>query len=219
MPVLNCFLVLLVLTGTAFSQGTTTLTFDEYPLSEGLLLPVPSGYGGLQWGGFGIINATAINFNHTGYPNGLVSGENLITSFSGASFNGTTEEISSSVPFDFDSAYLTAAFRDGLQIEAQGYTGSTLIYDNFYTINTESPTLILFNFLGVNQVTFFASGGVDAFFQGDGSGFAIDNMTVAVPEPNATGLFFFCVCCGYLISAFLRRNGPPVARLCENCFE
>jgi hypothetical protein len=37
---------------------------------------------------------------------------------------------------------------------ANGYT-----YDNIYTINTVSPTLVAFNYIGVNQIIFIGSGG------------------------------------------------------------
>ena len=58
------------------------------------------------------------------------------------------------MPFNFLAAYLTAAWDDGLLVEAQGYNGAVLNYDNFYVISATAPTQIPFNYLGITSVKF-----------------------------------------------------------------
>jgi hypothetical protein len=85
--------------------------------------------------------------------------------------------ISSSTPFNFDSAYLTAAFSAGLPVEVQGFAGTNLAYNNTYTVNDSSPSLINFDYKGVDEVKFLVASDADIF--------VMDNALIsAVPEPN-----------------------------------
>ena len=79
---------------------------------------------------------------------GMVSQPNLALNRSG------NPAMISGGPFNLDSAYLTAAFYIGLQVEVQGFVGGTLTYDNTYTVNATSATLINFNYLGVDTQKF-----------------------------------------------------------------
>jgi len=79
-----------------------------------------------------------------------------------------------------------------------------MTYDNIYTINTASPTLVAFKYLGVNQVTFIASGGTQHYAQGWGPVFAIDNMVVTVPEPSGFSLLLLAGVCVSLLSPMSR---------------
>jgi hypothetical protein len=188
----------LLLVGVAHYQGTpATLTFDEFTLtSPGDTVPVPNGYGNLQWDNFYILNGLRSAQHPSGFENALVSPDNFI--WNG---NANPAQISSVTTFDLNSAYMTADWMDGLQIEAQGFVGGTLQYDNTYTINTTSPTLVTFNYFGVNQVTFIGSGGTQHLgYNGSGPVFAIDNMTVRAPEPSAISLSLLAMACVSVIS-------------------
>ena len=101
--------------------------------------------------------------------------------------NGAPASISAASPFILYSAYLTAAFNDNLQLEAQGYIGSTLAYDNTYSLMATGPTLISFNYLGVTSVQFISSGGTPhRGYAGAGTEFVMDNLDVFVqPLPPA----------------------------------
>jgi hypothetical protein len=187
----------LVFAGITHAQGTLTLTFEEYSLRYDETDPIPNGYASLQWVNFYDMNPnnTYLGPSGSGYLNAVVYPNHVIWNAS-----GNPAQISSSTPFDLDSAYMTAAWMDGLQIEVQGLIGSSMAYDNIYTINTASLTLVAFNYLGVNQVTFIASGGTQHYLQRWGTEFAIDNMTVTVPEPNAISLLLLgFVCIGVLV--------------------
>jgi hypothetical protein len=165
------------------SSFGTTLTFED--LTPG---PPLTTYQGFQWSGFYAINgATATN---NGYYNAVVSPYKII-----GDVDGRSASISNSgafFSFNLNSAYLTAELNDGLQVEVQGFIGSTLAYDNTYTVNTTGPTLINFNYFGINRVTFIPSGGTlhpgytDAGVHDQN--FAMDNLTLNVPEPGAITL-------------------------------
>jgi hypothetical protein len=102
---------------------------------------------------------------------------------------GTPATISAG-KFDLDSAYLASAWNDGMSVEAKGFVGNTLAYDNTYIVNSTAPTLINFNYLGVNSVQFISSGGVaHGYGGGGGTQFVMDNLTVTfVPEPSTFAL-------------------------------
>lgn len=186
--------------GVGHAQGTTTLTFDEFTLPlPGEVIPVPNGYGSLQWNNFYVLNSSNAR-SPSGFQNALVSPDNFISNGSGDS-----AQVNSADPFDLNSAYMTADWMDGLQVEAQGFVGSTLRYTNVYTINTGGPTLVAFNYYGINQVSFIAFGGTqNPLYSGSGSEFAIDNMTVTVPEPSRISLLLLGLACTSLFSQLSR---------------
>src|SRR5205823_7626431 len=83
---------------------------------------------------------------------------------------GTDAYIYSPNLFDLNSAYLTAENGSGTQIRIQGLVGTNVTYDNIYLIKTNEPTLITFNYLGIDNVKFFAVG----------SRYFMDNVTVNI---------------------------------------
>src|ERR1017187_4233101 len=114
----------------------------------------PNGYQGLSWNNFGYLNGYANNYNPSGYRQAVISPNNVSFNWS-----GSPAWITASQRFDFDSAYLTAAWRDSLQLEVLAYRGSTLTYSNTYTLSATTPALINFNFVAVNTVYFNSFGG------------------------------------------------------------
>jgi len=164
-----------------------TITFDDlnpstlpgatYPFEA----PIPNGYAGLQWNNFWVLDVP-LNLQAdpgaTGYKNGLVSGNNIALNAGG------NPALISAGAFNLNSAYLTAAWNNGLQVEVQGFVDGTLTYDNTYTVNTTAPSSINFNYLDVDEVNFISSGGTSAGYSGRGTQFAMDNLTIStVPEP------------------------------------
>lgn len=173
---------------------STLITFDDInvPTSSDSI-SAPNSYDGLQWNNFGIEDTTTLisiwgfTTGLAGYVYGMVSAPNV-----GFNMSGTPASITASSLFDLDSAYLAAAWNNGLQVEVQGLVGATLIYDNTYTVNATGSTLVNFNYLGVNKVNFISSGGVSAGYIGAGTQFVMDNLTVTeVPEPDSIGLLMF----------------------------
>ena len=183
-----CLTLILTLLACPSAIVAQTITFDD--LNPNTLLgspdpfdaPIPDGYAGLQWNNMWVLDVPLHIQDGgsigSGYDNGLVSGNNV-------AFNdrGNPASISGGA-FNLNSAYLTAAWNNGLQVEVQGYVGATLTYDNTYTLNTTGPSLITFNYLDVDEVNFISSGGVNAGLSGIGTEFAMDNISAA-PEPTS----------------------------------
>ena len=191
------FLLAIVLAvGTPYQTKASIITFDEFPAAG----VIPNGYAGMNW-----VDPTTLccfmALNTVTYPvpsgwqNGTLSSPNVAFTFSGgpASFTSAT-----ATPFTLNSLYLTAAWRDSLQITIEGRLGGlggTLVDSITAQINTSGPRLFSLDWSNIDTVSFRASGGVhnDAF-TGDGTYFALDNMTIneatsATPIPGALPLF------------------------------
>lgn len=168
-----------------YPAGATLITFDDLTdtgkFGGGTL--IANGYSGLNWNNFYILD-TAAYVNPSGYHPGTVSGNNV-------AFNsyGDPAAISSSA-FNLTSAYLTAVWNDNLQVEVVGKLGATVLYDNTYTLSATAPSLINFNYNGIDSVQFIASGGTmhPGYINFNGTHFAMDNLVIngaaAVPEPS-----------------------------------
>jgi hypothetical protein len=151
--------------------GADVIHFDDLPGTT--LSPVPNGYRGLTWNNVNFIDAHAVT--GSGYRAAMVSPNQ-------AAINawGNPAAITSSGSFNLVSAYVTAAWNDNLQLEVRGYASGSLAYDRTYTLSATAPTLIRFNYAGVNRVEFASSGGTThAGYNGTGTQFAIDNLAVA----------------------------------------
>ena len=137
---------------------------------------VPNGYNGLNWSNFAALNTTG--FTPSGYVNGVVSPTNV--AFNGG---GAPSEFSSGTPFNFDSAYLTAAWHNGLAVVVQGFLAGNTVYTTNLTLNTAGSTQFTFNYVGVDRVRFSATGGTNPGFAGDGTHIAFDNLAFNGPVP------------------------------------
>ncbi|MHC5830389.1 MAG: PEP-CTERM sorting domain-containing protein, partial [Nostoc sp.] len=99
--------------------------------------------------------------------------------------------VSNSV-FDFNSAYLTAAWNNGLSVTVQGLKSGATLYSKTVVVDTTQPTLVNFDFFGVDELKFTSFGGVEPDYlikKGGGTQFALDNFTfnekaTSVPEPT-----------------------------------
>ena len=133
---------------------------------------MPAGYGGLTWSNFNYTIGSSLP--NSGYPAGTVS-------LPDAAYNpyGNPASIISTGQVNFVSAYLTAAWNDNLQVQVKGYSGGTLVYSNSYILSATAPTLINFNYLGVNEIDFISSGGTPhPGYSGSGTHFVMDNVVI-----------------------------------------
>ena len=110
-----------------------------------------------------------------GYRTGTVSLRNIAFNP-----NGEPASIQRSTPFTLNSASLTAAFVDGLQVRIQGFVGGSAAYDNTYTLKVAAPALFQLNYAGVDRVTFTAS---------PESQFVMDDLIVNVAVTNVPCAF------------------------------
>jgi hypothetical protein len=167
-----------IIGATLTGNATILLDFDDLSTGPaGSYAVIQNGYGGLQWSGFGAINATLLS-PPDGYLAGMISPDNV--AFNDDEYDRRAS-ISSGNVFNLDSAYLTAQVVEGMQVEVQGFAGNQLTYDNTYTLSATTPSLINFNYDGITQVEFIPLNPVTIF--------VMDNLTVtAVPEPNPSML-------------------------------
>ncbi len=161
------------------------LGFDSLPGSEN---PVPNGYGGFTWNNFYYLNG--VTYGPSGYQNGVISPSNV-----GYNAFGAPAGFSLNTPFTLYGIFMTAAWNNGLSVTVNGYSdqaGTNLVDTTTFTIGTAGPTLESFNWSGIEDVTFSASGGVNAGLPGNGTHIAFDEIEGSVspvPLPAALPLF------------------------------
>jgi hypothetical protein len=153
------------------------LTFDDLPTTTDS--PIPTGYGSLSWSA----NFHYLDAVHFGTPSGYGAGTVSRDSV-GYNYFANPVSVVSAVPFNFDSAYLTAAWNDNLQLNAKGYYHGVLVYNQTYSLSATVPSLINFNFANVTEVDFTSSGGTPHGYTGSGTHFVIDNITTSYPRPQ-----------------------------------
>lgn len=165
-------------------HASTVLTFDDVTTNTFETL-IPDGYGGLKWTNFYVLNGP-LRYPGSGYVNGTVSGDYV-------ALNGYADMAAISGPvFDFEGAYLTAAWNNGLTVNVKGYSGATLLYDTTVNPLYSAPTWYEFDYRGVERVELSSFGGIDADPTdiGGGEHFAMDDFTfTVVPIPPAVWLF------------------------------
>ena len=176
-----------IVLGIGAVAQATVLTFDDIaPISY--YEQIPNGYGGFNWDNFDYANGSnPIVIPRGGYDNGRFSGDYV-------AFNarGNPALVSNSV-FDFNSAYLTAAWNDGLSVTVKGLKSGATLYSKTVVVDTTQPTLVNFDYFGVDELKFTSFGGVEPDYLiktlGGGTQFALDNFTfnekaTSVPEPT-----------------------------------
>ncbi len=161
--------------GVVASAGATVLTFDDVSATAQDAY-IPDGYGGLNWGNMALIHQDMHPVS--GYNNGTVSGD--YTAFNPYS----RVEIVSDGFFDFNGAYLTGAWNNGLNIEVTGLFGGTELYNTTVVVDADGPTWFDFNYKGIDELVFRSFGGDPAGYSLRGTHFAMDDFTfTATPEP------------------------------------
>jgi len=163
------------LLGMVGLSQATVLTFDD--ISSANSGVIGDGYGGLGWDDMGYIKGSYRP--GSGYENGTVSGDYV-------AFNrfARVATVSDSI-FDFQGAYLTAAWNNDLNIEVKGFKDDNEVYSQTVTVDIDSPTWFDFDFLGIDSLQFRSYGGVHAEqLAGHGEHFAMDDFTFSTPVPE-----------------------------------
>jgi hypothetical protein len=154
----------------AFTIEFDDLTTPTLDTGDGFYFgEIPNGYNGFTWNNLNPIDG--LTSTGSGYQTGVISPNNdCFNSY------GDPGSMTSTQPFNFYSAYLTAAWTDGLELEVEGYAGDKLVYDNSYSLSTAGPVFVNFNYLGVTEVHFSTAGGL-------GYQFVMDNVSVSTNAP------------------------------------
>lgn len=157
-------------------QAADTIAFDDITSAERVSF---TNYEGFEWDNFGVAT-----YDHkgayTGYYNANVSGDYV-------AFNqwGVPAAVSRDNPFCLVGAHFTAAWRNGLQILAEGYLEGDLVHSRTFTVCTCDPTWVSFDWGYVDHVVFSTSGGESAGYAQNSFQFAMDNMVYHTPAPGA----------------------------------
>lgn len=170
-------LLSLGLTATANIQAAV-ITFDDLPATE--KDAIPDGYQGFNWGASHMVN---VNYFHkdmlpgTGFESGVVSGD-----YAAFNFLATTSIISGE-QFDFNGAYLTAAWNDGLNIQVTGFLNNLALFSQTVVVNTQHAQWFDFDFLGINSLSLRAWGGTSTDGTLGNDFFVMDNFTINESTP------------------------------------
>jgi hypothetical protein len=152
------------------------ITFDNLPDTS----PhnrIPNLYDGFDWSPHFLYLNGADYLYPSGYRRGVVSAPNV--AFNGG---GRSVSFSSSMPFELDSFYLTAAWRKGLKVTVTGELDGVVVDSTTLTVNPRRPTLETFNW-DVDTVVFQSFGGAPGLFSG--FQFVLDNLSVS-PISNSS---------------------------------
>ena len=160
------------------------INFDDVTTSDVFSL---TSYKNLTWTNLAALEPVLYNSGAlvpSGYQNGIVS-----PNYVGATPLGTGASFETAGRFfSLRSMYYTAAWRNGVTVNINGYNGSALLRTMSLTANATSPTLINFNWSNLSKVSISASGGVWAGYGGtDAEYFALDNILISYgPDSAAT---------------------------------
>jgi hypothetical protein len=188
------------------AASAATLDFESIG-APGAPSEIQDGYGDLTWTNFYAVDGDhyADSFPGNGYINGASSG-----SYVGFNGFGDVASISSTSTFDFISASLTAAFNEGLQVDIAGYRSGALLYSQTVTLSTTLYATLLFNWSGIDTLTFMGHGGTPIFGV-SGRQFALDDLTVVkTPIPPAAVLLATSLA-GLGFAAYRRRKAAQAA--------
>jgi len=188
--------LVLLATGTA---SAVLVHFDDITTVVGSAV-IPDGYEGLSWGEFWVIHED-VNPG-SGYDNGVVSGEYAAyrhgPTYATTLSSGVAVYDPALPAFDFEGAYLTAAWNNGLSITIAGYYDGGLVHTDTVVVNTTGPTWFdgSGDYSNIDLLYFSSSGGTNAGLGGEGVHFVMDNFTYTpIPEPT-TMLMLGCLGAG-----------------------
>ena len=190
----------------SFGAQAALLNFDDSSLSDGTTL---SSYGGMTWKNIGIATpGSSMNYNNTGFVNGLKSAPNAAASQTdtAASF-GTTQG------FLLNSGWFTSASLNGLILDFTGTSGATK-FSKSVTLSVLQPLFVKFDWTidELVMATRCETGTRDPDTLNFGQRFVMDDLSIGdsnntVPEPGVLALLGASL----LGMTLLRRRGTPAA--------
>ncbi len=140
--------------------------------------PIPDGYLGFFWCHFSVVRPPNPN---SGFAHGVVSSPNVAGNYGDDTTTGSLPaEIlcGSGRTFDFESAYFTAAWRDGLHLLITGFRNQhpKPVYQKKVVLNTSTPLLVALGFHAINRIHFETWGGTQhPGWMQEGTHFAMDD--------------------------------------------
>jgi hypothetical protein len=178
--------------GIAFSSTmakAVTITFDDLgPAGTGIF--VPANYTGYTWSNFVVLDADLefATYGTNGFKTGNSSGKNVAYNLAG---NPAT--VQSANPFNVASFRATSAWREGLTLTIEAFTGATTVFLHSYTLSSSNSSLITLAVTGITKLRFKTSGGSPSVLNGDGTQLVLDDLKLfragdPSPVPLPAGL-------------------------------
>lgn len=157
----------------------TVVNFDNLADNADENVGLPAKYMGLTWSSqWGWTDGLLSCFGPCGFINGTVSAPNV-------AYNalGDDVSVSSTTPFLFESAYLTAAWNDGMHVDIYGYLAGMQTNSMRVLLNTTGPQEFTFDW-NVDTITFHSEAdGLNAGYNGSGGQIVFDNIAISSPLP------------------------------------
>ena len=133
-------------------SGLSTDNFHNPPQA-----PIPNGYGGFNWSNFSSLNTlNDPNATPSGFSHADTDGASPDVAFNR---RGKPASLSRTTDFSFYGAFFTAAWRDGLHIEVEGFRDGKLVDVKKFTVNSTGPTFESFDFQNIDKLEFKSWGG------------------------------------------------------------
>ncbi len=217
----GCVALLVGLLGVEAPAARADFINFSSPLIQGVEAPIPNGYAGFTWNNFSALNTqTDVTVMPSGYKPANTDSASPYVAFN---LYGDPASLSRSTPFAFVGGFFTAAWRDGLQVEAKGLRNGTVLYDTTFVLSATQPTFELLNYQGIDTLQFTSSGGTPHGYAPPGldhhpplTQFAMDdllftaedqvlsiNSVVAAPEPSS---FLLLALGATIIAGWQRRR-------------
>ena len=199
--------------------SATVLTFEG--ISALPIADIPDGYGGMVWhdvlgptdNPFRIIDGATVFPAGSGYQNGAVSPDYVAFNPSFA-----TATVRDSEHFDFTGAYITAAWRQGLEVTVKGFRDGGLVALQTVVVDALAPTVptdfLTFDFLDIDKLVFESAcpaATCSDLFVGtvnSGNQFAMDNFTFEVTSAPEPGPSLLLALCGLALAGSRRLRAP-----------
>ncbi|CAF1453575.1 unnamed protein product [Didymodactylos carnosus] len=152
--------------------GSNLITFEDVYVGD--VGEIPNGYSGLNWNNIYASSEHPKNYDTSGYPTALTSGEFL-------TLNGNGQPITITINppnvFDIHSFVASAAWNDNLTLTIIGQRLPSTIYRKMITLRMYTSTLVVLNWLNIEKLILSTSGGTPVF-ERNATHFAMDNLCV-----------------------------------------
>ena len=165
----------------------TVLTFDDAPLTN-INNEIFNGYKGTTWSYETVTDTTQVTTQGTGYHNGLVSGTKVLASSS--QYGSPVYVYRDGSNIDILGTYVSAAFRDGMQVTFDAYSGyssSSLIASKTVTVDHTGPNWVQLDFKNVFRMLISRSGGTHVVgnnYSWDEGRIVMDDFTLGLAGGN-----------------------------------